>query len=67
MIHLADLRCCECGGAEIAAVAPGTEPDGKAPAANADVGAPVVARCWRGWSARYAAGVPEPASSTPAA
>ena len=53
MIRLADLRCCECGAAEIAAVAPGTEPDGRAPAANADMGAPVRAYCASCWSARY--------------
>ena len=53
MISLADLRCCECSSPEIAAVAPGTEPDGRAPAANADMGAPVRCFCASCWSARY--------------
>ena len=59
MIRLADLRYCECGADQIAAVAPGTEPEGVAPdllaplAANASLGAPVRAWCASCWSARY--------------
>ena len=47
VIRLADLRC-DCGSDDLAAVAPGTEPDAIG-GANVDQGQPVRAWCWNCW------------------
>ena len=49
-IRLSELTCVVCGGTDLAAVAPGTEPDALG-GANADRGQPVLAWCWNCWPA----------------